>query len=115
MEGGTEPLSQLVRYNSKAKHTLLSGKLPIETTSFFNLIVQLTYLLYTCSLKGINFLLGGEILVKIPKRGDLIPQQSVYVEYILDKEFNAMKAEEQKKLARKFRFIELTKGRTVFG
>ena len=115
MENSTEPLSQLVRFNPKARRIPLSGKMPIEMRSFFHLIVQLTYLLYTCLLKRANLFLGGEMLARVPRRGESIPYQDVYVEYILDKEYNWMPKAQQEMLARKFRFIELTKADNIFG
>ena len=47
----------------------LSPKFPIDIKPFFYLIVQLTYLLYTCYVRKVNVYIGKEMLVRTPRKG----------------------------------------------
>lgn len=75
VEKNTEPLTRVIRFNPCIKKTAISNKLPIDPAAVFSLIVQLSYLLYTCVLQKRNILVGGDIWVNIYRRGDSIPIQ----------------------------------------
>lgn len=64
--------------------------MPIDMKTFYFLIVQLSYLLYTCKLKTLNLYLDKRILARIPKKSEGVPMQEVYLEYLLDYEYNRM-------------------------
>lgn len=104
-----------MRYNPKVKKILLSGKAQVDFSTFLKLIVQLTYLLYTCFLKKVNVFIGIEMLAKLPRRSDHSACQEVYIEFLLDKEFDRMNEAEQEIVSKKFKFVELTKSESSFG
>jgi hypothetical protein len=58
VEENTEVLTQIVRYNARARKTAIKFNMAIDLRSIVQLIVQKSYLLYTCLLRKVNLLLS---------------------------------------------------------
>ena len=93
---------------------VLSGKLMVDMRGYFCLIVQLTYLLYTCLIRNINLFVGNDYLTSTTKKWDVIPMYDIYIEYLLEADYNRMTVEEQAEIAHRFRFVELIKSQSCF-
>lgn len=79
VESNTEPLTQLVRFNPRCKKVQLGTKISTDIRTFFLLIVQFSYLLFTCHLKKINLFVGSTFYARVPRRTESIPAQEVYI------------------------------------
>ena len=71
IEENTEVLSQVVRYNLKNKKTPLKFQAAINIRTFMDLVVQVSYLLYTCSVRGVNLFISKEIYAMPPRKHDI--------------------------------------------
>jgi hypothetical protein len=76
-------LTQIVRYNARARKMPIKFNAPIDLKSFIYLIVQKSYLLYTCLLRKINLMISLELFAKPPKKTEIVPLQEAYCEYLL--------------------------------
>ena len=93
IEENTEVLGQVVRFNRKTKRNPLKFQGPIDLRLFFHLIVQVSYLLYTCSLRKMNLFLSNEVYTMPPKRNDMgmmPPMQEPYCVYMLELEHHSL-------------------------
>lgn len=88
-------LTQIVRYNSRVRKIPIKLSAPIDMKSIIALIMQKSYLLYTCLLRKTNLLLSAELYAKPPRRGEPNAPQEVYCEYLLDLEKESYPQEEQ--------------------
>ena len=73
-----------------------------EIKSIVALIVQMSYFLFTCHVKGITILIGRQMVLLNPSRQQQQPQ--VAYEYLLSKDFNTFSKGEQ--AFAKERFVE---------
>lgn len=108
-------MTQIDRYNPGVKKMVLSGKLMVDMRGYFCMIVQLTYLLYACFVRNINLFVGNDYFIRLPKKSDVIAIYDVYIEYLLEVDYNRMAVEEQAEVANRFRFVELIKSQSCFG
>jgi len=57
---------------------------PIDLRSFFALMVQTTYLLYSCFIRKAKMFIGLDFYARMPNRGELMQSQEVFCEYLLE-------------------------------
>jgi hypothetical protein len=108
-------LTQIVRYNSRVRKTPVKFNAAIDMRSIIALIVQKSYLLYTCLLRKLNIMLSIELYAKPPRRGESNAPQEVYCEYLLELELHRCGQQEQEALGKKFRLIDIHRSPQGYG